>query len=45
MYADGPAHNGVNRAEVVLSPANASDLRMVASYGGWRVLPAFPSQR
>jgi outer membrane protein assembly factor BamB len=44
MYADGPAHNGVNRAEAALSPANAGDLRVVASYGGWRVLPAFPYQ-
>jgi outer membrane protein assembly factor BamB len=44
MYADGPAHNGVNRAEAVLSSANAGDLRLVASYGGWRVLPAFPYQ-
>jgi outer membrane protein assembly factor BamB len=44
MYADGPAHNGVNRAEAVLSPANAGGLRVVASYGDWRVLPAFPSQ-
>jgi outer membrane protein assembly factor BamB len=44
MYADGPAHNGVNRAEVVLGAANAGDLRVVASYGGWRVLPAFPYQ-
>jgi outer membrane protein assembly factor BamB len=44
MYADGPAHNGVNRAEAVLGPANAGDLGVIASYGGWRVLPAFPYQ-
>jgi outer membrane protein assembly factor BamB len=44
MYADGPAHNGVNRAETVLTPANAGDLRVLASHGGWRVLPAFPYQ-
>jgi len=38
MFADGPAHNGVNRGETILTPANAGGLGVVNAYGGWRVL-------
>jgi outer membrane protein assembly factor BamB len=39
MFADGPAHNSVNRAESTLSPANVSGLRIVRTYPKWKPNP------
>jgi outer membrane protein assembly factor BamB len=35
MFADGPAHNGDNRAETTLTTANVSGLHVAHTYGGW----------
>jgi outer membrane protein assembly factor BamB len=35
MFADGPAHDGVNRAEHILSPTTVSGLRVTHSFTSW----------
>src|SRR6202030_4767602 len=35
LYEDGPAHNGVNRAERTLSPTTVRGLHVVHTYPNW----------
>ncbi len=35
MFADGPAHNSVNRAETILGPSTVQGLRVTHTYGSW----------
>jgi outer membrane protein assembly factor BamB len=35
MYMDGPAHNGVNRAETILGPTTVGGLRVLHVYANW----------
>ncbi len=40
MFADGAAHNAVNRAETTLTPSNVSGLHVTHTYPGWTEIQA-----
>ena len=40
MFADGPAHNGVNRAETTLTVSNVSGLHIARTYPAWGEIAA-----